>query len=308
MIDLSPTHVHLLLNHVPTVGFVVALALFVFGLALRSDDLKRAGLAVITGIALVTIPAFTTGAAAQAALRERPDIPVWLIEMHEELAFFALLAMQVTGGFAWLGLWHYRRVRHLPGWNAAALLAASAVALALVSGAANLGGEIAHPEIRVSQERDAGTLTRQLAVWVASTPPVWAIGEALHFVGLSLVVGIVLLVNARTLGLMKNVPYGALERLLPWAVLGYGLNVVTGMLFFITMPGQYVGNGPFYWKLFLLMLAGGNTVYFLFDKGWEGGPGSASPTHSRVAAASALALWLGVMYWGNMLPFLGDAF
>ena len=59
--DLSPTHVHLLLNHVPTVGFIIALALFVFGLALRSDDLKRVSLVVMTGIALVTIPTFTTG-------------------------------------------------------------------------------------------------------------------------------------------------------------------------------------------------------------------------------------------------------
>jgi hypothetical protein len=121
-------------------------------------------------------------------------------------------------------------------------------------------------------------------------------------------VGVVLLIIARTLGIMKHVPFGALERLLPWAVLGFGVNVFTGMLFFIATPGQYIGNRPFYWKLFLLMFAGANTLYFLFDKGWGGEPGSDSPAHSRLAAATALALWIGVMYWGNMLPFLGDAF
>jgi hypothetical protein len=308
MVDFSPAHVHLLLNHVPTVGFMIGLGIFVFGLALRSDDLKRASLVVMTGIALVTIPTFTTGAAAQAAVEDRPGVSLRLIEMHEGLAFLALLAMQLAGGLAWLGLWHYRRMRHLPPWNAAVLLAASVVALAFMAAAANLGGQILHPEIRVSPDADGVSLTTQIATWISRTPPAWAIFEALHFIGLSLVIGVVLLVNARILGMMKQVPFGALERLLPWAVLGYGVNVITGMLFFITMPGQYIESRPFYWKLLLLMLAGANTVYFLFDKGWDGGPAGDPPTHSRLAAASALALWIGVMYWGSMLPFLGETF
>jgi hypothetical protein len=29
---------------------------------------------------------------------------------------------------------------------------------------------------------------------------------------------------------------------------------------------------------------------------------------TKVVAASALALWVGVMYWGSMLPFIGNSF
>jgi hypothetical protein len=29
---------------------------------------------------------------------------------------------------------------------------------------------------------------------------------------------------------------------------------------------------------------------------------------AKVVAASSLFLWVGVMYWGRMLPFIGTAF
>ena len=44
--DLSPTHVHLLLNHFPTIGFIIGFVLFVAGLIARSDHIKQAALAV----------------------------------------------------------------------------------------------------------------------------------------------------------------------------------------------------------------------------------------------------------------------
>ena len=39
-------HLHLLLNHFPTVGFSVGLGLYLVGLFRKSDDLKRAGLVI----------------------------------------------------------------------------------------------------------------------------------------------------------------------------------------------------------------------------------------------------------------------
>ena len=63
--DLSATHLHLLLNHVPTVGFVIGLGLFVVGLIAKSDHLKVASLVILVGIALVTVPVFVTGGAAE---------------------------------------------------------------------------------------------------------------------------------------------------------------------------------------------------------------------------------------------------
>ena len=67
---MDPTHLHLLLNHVPTVGFGIGVALFVVSLIARSDDLKQASLVVMVGVALLSIPTYVTGNAAQVRLQE----------------------------------------------------------------------------------------------------------------------------------------------------------------------------------------------------------------------------------------------
>ena len=68
------THIHLLLNHVPTIGTVVGLGLFVMSFVRRSDHLKHVSLEVLYLIALATLPAYVSGLAAQATTLDRPDI------------------------------------------------------------------------------------------------------------------------------------------------------------------------------------------------------------------------------------------
>ena len=40
------SHIHMILNHFPTVGFVFALVFYLIALAMNNDGMKRAGLAV----------------------------------------------------------------------------------------------------------------------------------------------------------------------------------------------------------------------------------------------------------------------
>jgi uncharacterized membrane protein len=315
---MSTTHVHLLLNHVPTVGFVMAMGLFAAAIVARSDQLKQASLAAFVGIALVAIPTYVTGnAAAEALCVAKPGEPCAdaaisrpLIERHEGAAVMALAVMMTTAAFAWLGLWRYRRVRRFPHWNTVVIALLSLAAMGLVARAANIGGEIRHPEVRVAPAPVSAepTLARAIATYVNDEPWTWIASETLHFVGLSLLVGIVLLIDLRALGVMKTLPFGALDRLLPWAALGFGLNIVTGMLFFIARPEFYTGNPAFYWKLIFVLLASANTLYFFFDEGWASRPGADVRLFTKVVAASALVLWVGVMYWGSMLPFIGNSF
>src|ERR687898_3655348 len=113
--ELSTTHLHLVLNHVPTIAFIIAIGLFVAALIARSDHLSQASLVLFAGIALVTIPVYVTGnAAAQAICVAEPNEPCAdaaisrpLIELHEGAAALSLLTIVVTGGFAWFGLWQF---------------------------------------------------------------------------------------------------------------------------------------------------------------------------------------------------------
>jgi hypothetical protein len=38
------------------------------------------------------------------------------------------------------------------------------------------------------------------------------------------------------------------------------------------------------------------------------GAGQDAPTGAKLVGATSLILWIGVMYWGRMLPFIGNAF
>ena len=107
-------------------------------------------------------------------------------------------------------------------------------------------------------------VTSQISVVMVNSPWVWPASETVHFLGLSLTFGVLLAVNLRILGVMRQVPFADVHRLLPWGMLGFGANLITGMLFFIGQPKQYIDSAPFYWKVVFLMIAGGLFSMFYF--------------------------------------------
>ena len=109
----NPAHVHLLLNHVPTVGFGLALALLFVAHARRNDDLKRTGLVIFFAVAVVAIATYMSGGAAEAVVQGRPGVSLVAIRAHEDAALLAFVFMEITGFFAWLALWQWRRVSRL---------------------------------------------------------------------------------------------------------------------------------------------------------------------------------------------------
>jgi hypothetical protein len=300
------------------VGTVIGIGVFLFGLLGKSDELKRAGLAIFFGISLIAIPTYLSGNAASSAIETMPGVSAAAIEAHEDAAVLALILMGFTGVFAWIGLWQFRRVSRPAPWVPWTVLAFSIGTLGLMGRAATIGGEIRHPEILASPDAAAAGGAGFQIRWLTSgaidnlvtaNTWVWPTSETLHFIGLFVLVGIVLLVNLRVLGLMKGLPFAALHRLLPLAVLGFGLNTATGMLFFIAAPEQYTDNPTFYWKIGFILIAGAVLFYHtVFDEVWLLGKGETAPFRARVVSASAILAWLGVIYCGQMLPFLGNAF
>lgn len=310
------SHLHLVLNHIPVIGTVVAIGLLLLAFIRRSDDLRRVSLEIFVIVAFLTLPVYLTGVGAQPIIIDSPGVSAALIEAHHNAALLAFLFMLLTGIAAWLGLWQYRRIARVRTGTMGVVLLLGVVTLASMGRAANLGGDIRHPEIsgleiaRLADENPgSGWLTAQgVAELATGRVWVWPAAEALHFIGLWLLFGVVLLVNLRMLGLMKQASFPALHRLLPWGMLGLAINIVTGMIFVIAAPGQYA-NPAFYWKIGLLLAAGFNLLYLtVFDEPWAVGAGQDAPITAKTLAGSAIVLWIGVMYFGRMLPFLGDAF
>jgi hypothetical protein len=159
------------------------------------------------------------------------------------------------------------------------------------------------------------------AVWLEATSAsravthyswIWPTCETLHFMGLALLIGNVGILDLRLLGSVKRLPVAPLNRLVRWGVLGFVINLVTGIVFFVGAPSQYVNNIAFMLKLMFMVLAAVNlAVFYLFGVARAVdalGPGEDAPLSAKLIAATSLFLWVGVMFWGRMLPFIGDAF
>ncbi len=152
----------------------------------------------------------------------------------------------------------------------------------------------------------------QLSAYINAHLWVWPACETLHFVGLALLIGNVGVLDLRLLGVEKGIAFQPLNRFVRWAVLGFLINLVTGITFFVGNPGQYVHNIAFGYKLVFLALAGLNVLIFYASglaRTVDGlGPGDDAPVSAKVIAAASLFLWVGVMYLGRMLPYIGNSF
>jgi hypothetical protein len=316
---LNVVHLHLLLNHVPTVGSVAALGLLLLSFVRRDESLKQTGLEVLFAIAVLTLPVYVSGVAALAAVRDLPEISNAAARVHQDAALAGFTVTELAGFAAWVALWQSRRRRRPTPGLVGGVTLLLVLALALMARAATIGGEIRHPEILTDLSASAAAsaadpeqfVTTAISMYMVDSPWAWPASETIHFLGLSLSFGVLLAVNLRILGVMRHVPFADVHRLLPWGMLGFGANLITGMLFLVGQPGQYIGSTPFYWKVVFLTIAGANFLYLtVFQKGWaaEGSGALDASVADKVMAVSSLFAWLAVLYAGRMLPFIGNAF
>ncbi len=310
-------HIHLLINHFPTIGMILGLGLLLLSFIRKNDHLKKVSLEVLFLIALATLPVYVSGQAAAETLKGQSGVSAEAILAHNDAALASFIMMEVTGFFAWLVLWRMRRI----GWPTTGLtytvLVLSVMTVAAVARAANIGGDIRHPEISGGQYsglfgQSSGTpLISAAAIkdFVLQHPFVWPTCETLHFLGMSLMFGVLLIVNLRLVGWLRGMSFASVHRLLPFGLMGFGINFITGMFFFIAASEQYTQNVAFHYKIILLMLAGVNyLVLTVYDEAWALPASAEAPLSGKLLGASALVLSIGVMYFGRMLPFIGNAF
>jgi hypothetical protein len=310
-------HAHLLLNHVPTIGLVFGFGLFLFSLVRRDNGLLQASLAALYLVAIMAFPTFMTGYAARLTIRRHPGFSELLTEGHQGAAVMALILIEITGAAAWVGLWQQRRNGEAARWTIVLVMTLAIVTMGLVTRAANMGGEITHSEIRAIEDLPAAEAAIPADVKLFTTPSVsnfvteyayvWPICEVFHFLGLAVLMGIVLVINLRILGIgsLKHMAYGDLHKLLPWAVAGFTFNAISGMVFFVAQPQTYTLNLSFDLKIIVFVLAGITVLYHtIFDEPWEITGDADAPLTAKCMAAAQIFLWFGVLYFGRMIPYL----
>ena len=135
---------------------------------------------------------------------------------------------------------------------------------------------------------------------------VWATVETVHFIGLSLVIGMVGLFDLRLMGFAKAIPVAALHRLIPVGIAGYAINLITGSLFLFAYPDQYLYNRAFQFKMAFMVLAGVNVLLFYttaFRKAKAVVAGADAPQRIKLIAGASFFLWAAVLTCGRLLTF-----
>ncbi|MGK2858596.1 MAG: hypothetical protein ACSLFQ_15450 [Thermoanaerobaculia bacterium] len=144
---MSAVEIHLALNHVPVVGYAGVLAILIWGLFRRSEEVQRLALAACVAVALITVAVYRTGEPAEDVAEKLPGVTHEVIEEHEEAAEYAFIASSVCGVAALLGLIFWKKPeRRLFAVRATVVLC---IATAVMIGrTAMLGGQIRHTELR----------------------------------------------------------------------------------------------------------------------------------------------------------------
>jgi hypothetical protein len=133
----------------------------------------------------------------------------------------------------------------------------------------------------------------------------FAAGETLHFIGLSMLFGALLIVDLRLLGFMRTVPMRAALAFLPFAIVGFVINLLTGIEFFVNDPFMYWPNPAFRLKMFLILMAGLNALAFTVMEHRHVlvlKDGESTSLFTKVTSALSLTLWLTIMLLGRLLP------
>jgi len=131
---------------------------------------------------------------------------------------------------------------------------------------------------------------------------------AIHLMGLTLSVGMLVWFDLRLLGVIMRTAKvsDVYRRLAPWLLSGFAVMFVSGGLLFIGFAVAAYADLYFQIKLAAMLVAGLNALYFHFVTergiaGWDAAP--QPPLSARVAGLTSIVMWAVVILMGRILPY-----
>lgn len=147
-----------------------------------------------------------------------------------------------------------------------------------------------------------------LTQWIQGTYWLWPVMEITHFIGLTLLLGGLIVIDLRMAGFFRSIDPATTHKLLPAVIFGFSLNLITGILFFYGDPMRYSINTGFQIKMVLVLIAGVNAAVYHFkvDPLLRTMDSTlASPAIAKVVAFTSLGAWTVVLLLGRLIPYVG---
>ena len=134
---------------------------------------------------------------------------------------------------------------------------------------------------------------------------VFATCETVHFIGLSILVGAIMIFDLRMMGILRRGSMRSAVIYTQVAAFGLALNVASGFVLFSSAPANYWTNPSFRLKMIFLLIALLNVVWFeVFERrkvlALPEGADTDLPT--KLVCGLSLLMWTAVIVCGRWLP------
>jgi hypothetical protein len=152
-----------------------------------------------------------------------------------------------------------------------------------------------------------GIEASSLARWMREALWAYPAVETIHILALGIVVGSIVIVDLRLLGLSRDISVARLSRhALPFTLGAFLVAMFTGILMFTAHAEDFLTNRVFAVKMGLILLAGVNAG-ILHSGPWRGiarwDTGALPPGSVRFQAGLSIAIWAAVVACGRLLAY-----
>ena len=144
------------------------------------------------------------------------------------------------------------------------------------------------------------------STWLQESPSIWGfpLALSLHTIGMGVLVGANWAVALRVLGLASGIPVARMRPLFAVMWLGFWLNVVSGIVMFITHPVER-GTSPVFGFKMLVVALGMVTVARLGRQVDTAGDDPRVPTRATRLAWTSLVVWVAAVTAGRLVAYIG---
>ncbi|MCA0934263.1 hypothetical protein LCL85_01625 [Vibrio alginolyticus] len=139
-----------------------------------------------------------------------------------------------------------------------------------------------------------------VAQWVRFSRWSYAVINTLHVFGIALLVGAIIPLDLKRIGLWQRITLEQLAHVLvPVAVSGFVIAVISGVLLFMAGPSDYFALSIFLFKLLCIALAVANAVNFHWRMGY-----TVPFNQQRLVGFVSLILWLCALVAGRFIAYV----
>lgn len=146
--------------------------------------------------------------------------------------------------------------------------------------------------------------------FITSHSWVWPTLEMFHFLGLCLLLGSLLIVDLSVIGFARNISLRLVDKFIVATLIGFSINVITGVLFVVGDPGRYFVNIAFKIKILLIIVAGLNALYFTLRVRPDIKAGANNfndlKLNAKLSTGLSLFLWTSIIVLGRFIPYVED--